>query len=141
MTSLLIRVEPRETSGEELADWDIEMLRDAIDPDGIYFVSAEPIEDDAHEPVPLTWVIEMDDDVRDGVPLDHPDRHKSFIKRTANGRIFAYSKNMTPMALSNYSPNAAALSHALEAATTREEALDAVRNLTYARHGQNARLL
>jgi len=44
MTTLIVKITPKDTSGEELADWDLERLAEDIDPDGIYEITAK-IED------------------------------------------------------------------------------------------------
>jgi hypothetical protein len=87
-----------------------------------------------------TIIIEIDTDPRN-VPLDHPLRHKSYFKRTPDRGWIAYTRDMIPMALSNYTPNAAALSHALEDAADADEALTAVRNLVYRQYAEHAKIV
>jgi hypothetical protein len=43
---LVIEVRPKETSGEELADWDRVRLSRDIDPDGIYVIGVRYVEDE-----------------------------------------------------------------------------------------------
>ncbi len=86
-------------------------------------------------------VIELDADCREGVPLDHPQRYKVYLRQREDGTFYAVAGNGTPMCLSNFAENGTALGLALENALTSDEALAAVREHCYSRYSHHARVV